>query len=82
MDPFERALAAGYDGSVGENIAVGYASASAVMADWMASPGHRDNILNCNYRHIGIGYYYQANDQRIAEGGPFYHYWVQVFGNP
>jgi uncharacterized protein YkwD len=92
-DPFTRARAAGYRGTIGENIAAGYSTAAAVMRDWMSSSGHRSNILNCNYREIGIGYYYQANDQNNVYvgdnaqgnpiyGGPFYHYWTQVFGRP
>jgi uncharacterized protein YkwD len=51
----------------GENIAMGYYSASSVMAAWLASPGHRANILDCQFKSIGIG---QASD-----GG----YWVEDF---
>jgi hypothetical protein len=56
-----------YTGSsgLGENIAWGYASPQAVMDGWMASPGHRDNILG-NYAEIGVGY---LNSR-----------WVQDFG--
>ena len=83
----ERAVAAGYNFSlIGENIAAGQLSPESVMEGWMQSPGHRANILKCDYREIGIGYYYQANDQanvRLDNGsvsGPFRHYWTQVFG--
>jgi uncharacterized protein YkwD len=41
------------------------------MDAWMESPGHRANILNCGYRHIGIGH---------VTGGPYGHYWTQKFG--
>ncbi|TXK87566.1 sporulation protein, partial [Parageobacillus sp. SY1] len=27
-----------------------------VVAAWMNSPGHRANILNKNYTHIGVGF--------------------------
>lgn len=54
----------------GENIAAGYTSASAVMAGWMGSAGHRANILNPNYVGVGVGY---------VSGGPYGHYWVQIF---
>ncbi len=40
---------------VGENIAMGAKSAAAVMEMWMNSSGHRANILNGSYTHIGVG---------------------------
>ncbi|MNE44589.1 Cysteine-rich secretory protein family protein [compost metagenome] len=49
----------------GENIAKGQKSAEEVVKDWMNSPGHKANILNSNYKLIGVGYY----------NG----YWVQEF---
>ncbi|MCQ6267316.1 CAP domain-containing protein [Fictibacillus sp. WQ 8-8] len=42
--------------SAGENIAVGQQSPEQVVNDWMNSEGHRKNILNPDYTHIGIGY--------------------------
>ncbi len=71
----DRAKAAGYPGGVGENIAVGYPSAAAVMTGWMASTGHRANILNCSYTVIGIGYNAGTVQARWGPGA-----WVQVFG--
>lgn len=53
--------------SAGENIARGYASPQAVVNAWMNSSGHRANILNANYTHIGVGY---------VSGG---NYWTQMF---
>lgn len=41
---------------LGENIAMGDMTAEEVMDVWMDSEGHRANILNENYTHIGIGY--------------------------
>jgi uncharacterized protein YkwD len=41
--------------SCSENIAAGQASASAVHSAWMASPGHRANILDPAVNRIGIG---------------------------
>lgn len=41
--------------AVGENIAYGYSSGSAVVKAWMASSGHRKNILTAKYRYIGSG---------------------------
>jgi uncharacterized protein YkwD len=51
----------------GENLAYGYPSAAEVMKVWMDSSGHRRNIEDCAFTHVGVGY---------APGG---HYWVQDF---
>ena len=53
--------------TAGENIAKGYATPKAVVDAWMNSPGHRANILNPSYTHIGVGF--------IASG----NYWTQMF---
>lgn len=39
----------------GENIAYGYDSADEVVSDWMKSDGHRANILNPDYKYLGVG---------------------------
>ncbi|MFF8507249.1 CAP domain-containing protein [Streptomyces sp. NPDC015492] len=68
--PGERVTAAGYPWSTyGENIAMGQSSPEQVMESWMNSPGHRANILNCDFKEIGVGIH--------SQGGP---YWTQVFG--
>ncbi len=41
--------------AAGENIAYGNVSADQMMTMWMNSPGHRANILNGSFTHIGIG---------------------------
>ncbi len=50
----------GYYGSgwsgLAENIAWGYSTPQSVMQGLMNSSGHRANILNPNYREIGVGY--------------------------
>ncbi|MEQ6378526.1 CAP domain-containing protein [Bacillaceae bacterium S4-13-56] len=38
-----------------ENIALGYDNAQDVVTAWMNSEGHRRNILNPIYTHIGVG---------------------------
>lgn len=69
-----RVTNAGYRWSmVGENIAWGQADAKAVMKDWMNSSGHKANILNCKYRHLGVGLAYDAKRRP---------YWTQDFGTP
>lgn len=58
--------------TIGENVAMGQPNAAAVMAAWMNSPGHRQNILNPAFTELGIGY-------ATAAGRP---YWTQVFARP
>ena len=53
--------------SAGENIAQGQKTAKTVVDAWMNSEGHRANILNKNYTHIGVGYVKDGN------------YWTQMF---
>jgi uncharacterized protein YkwD len=66
--PADRASAAGYANYGGENIAYGQRSAAEVVADWMGSPGHRRNILDCEFTTIGVGL------------DPRGMYWTQEFG--
>jgi uncharacterized protein YkwD len=74
QDPGDRIDTAGYRwASYGENIAVGYPTARAVVAGWMNSPGHRQNILNPSFTEIGIA---AVSDDR---GRP---YSCQVFARP
>ena len=58
-----RARAAGYTAGppLGEVLwlAVGVAPPERAVADWMASPGHRDIILSPVYRSAGAGCYFQ-----------------------
>jgi uncharacterized YkwD family protein len=42
--------------AAGENIAKGQRTPQEVVAAWMNSEGHRANILNKNYTHIGVGF--------------------------
>ncbi|GBQ01505.1 SCP-like extracellular [Streptomyces spongiicola] len=68
--PWDRAAQAGVSGLGAENIARGQADARTVMNAWMNSDGHRANILNCDYRTLGVGV-------SFAQGGPW---WTQDFG--
>lgn len=45
---------ASYRGA-GENIALGQKTPEQVMNDWMNSEGHRANIMNPNFKYIGVG---------------------------
>ena len=59
--PGDRMLRAGYDWyTYGENVGAGYGSPASVVAGWMASSGHRANILNSGFRDIGAGYAYNS----------------------
>lgn len=54
----------------GENIAMGQQSADKVMAAWMSSQGHRENILRASFGSIGVAALKVGNTM----------YWVQEFG--
>ena len=41
--------------AAGENIAAGQTTAESVMQAWMNSAGHKKNILDPNFTHIGVG---------------------------
>ena len=65
----DRATDAGYRwSSIGENVASGTTSPERAMQLWMQSSGHRKNILNCKFQHIGVAQ---------VDG-----YWTQDFGKP
>lgn len=53
----------------GENLAYGVQTPEEVVAAWMGSKRHRENILNSKYAQIAIGY-------EVVGGVP---YWSQVF---
>ncbi len=55
----------------GENVAAGYTSAADVMDGWMDSPGHKANILDADFKSIGIG---------VFKIGDVY-YWSQLFNS-
>lgn len=47
--------------TAGENIAKGQTSPEQVMRSWMNSSGHRKNILNSKFTHIGVGHVMSGN---------------------
>ncbi|MEO3944632.1 CAP domain-containing protein [Gorillibacterium sp. CAU 1737] len=51
----------------GENIAKGQRTPQEVMTAWMNSAGHKANILNANYKKIGVGYYNGAWVQEFTD---------------
>src|SRR5262245_9806129 len=60
-------------GAAGENVAVDYGNPDIgrIMKMWMASPGHRHNMLNPRYSHFGVA---------SAADGKGRHYWAMVLG--
>jgi uncharacterized protein YkwD len=61
-------------GSSGENLAVGNAAVSpaTVVAQWMASKAHRENILNPEYTKLAVGFVFDPNST-------YRTYWSQLF---
>jgi uncharacterized protein YkwD len=59
--------------SVGENIATGFSTPRQVVAGWMASTGHCQNILSPTFADVGTG----VNTNRLGPYGPAT--WTQDF---
>ncbi|SMG51900.1 Cysteine-rich secretory protein family protein [Marivirga sericea] len=55
--------------AIGENIAIGYSTESAVIQGWMESDGHCNNIMKSNANVIGVA--------RSDEGA----YWTMILGS-
>jgi hypothetical protein len=60
----------------GENLAIHFSDTGELVDAWMNSPTHRDNIMNGNYREIGVG-----TAEGMYDGYPTV-YVVQLFGTP
>lgn len=74
--PAERVRAAGYrEKLVGENIAYGPDSAQEVVAGWLHSTGHCENIMDPRFVEMGLA---------VAAGRGSKHglYWDQVLATP
>ena len=73
--PWDFILGSGYKFTfAGENLAKNFYASDDVVKAWMASPSHRDNLLNPKYKDIGIA---------VAEGvlnGQKTTLIVQMFG--
>ncbi|MGN7822171.1 CAP domain-containing protein [Chitinophaga sp. 22536] len=54
--PGSRLDAVGYNwNTYGENIAQGYMTEQSVIQGWINSPGHCKNIMNGNFKEMGVG---------------------------
>jgi hypothetical protein len=74
-DPFERMADFGYTYNTwkGENLAAGADTAQGAFNLWKNSPGHNANMLNGNFKVIGIARVYGAGSQ-------YGWYWTTDFG--
>ena len=55
LTPWAFIKGAGYEYiHAGENLARGFTTSSDVVNAWMASPGHRDNMLSSNFSEVGF----------------------------
>ncbi len=73
--PADRIRAAGWlnPGTTGENIAAGNPTADGTVNQWLKSQGHCENMLDKQFKMIGVGYFENA-------GAKYQHYWVQTLG--
>jgi uncharacterized protein YkwD len=74
--PADRVRASGYrEKLVGENIAYGPTSAEEVVAGWLHSPGHCENIMDPRFHEMGLA---------LAPGRGARHglYWDEVLTEP
>lgn len=54
--PWNFITATGYNYIyAGENLGINFTSSEALMSAWMASGGHRANILSGNFKELGVG---------------------------
>jgi len=60
----------------GENLAVHFTDSAEVVEAWMKSPAHKDNIVNGDYREIGVG-----TAKGLLDGHETV-FVVQLFGTP
>jgi uncharacterized protein YkwD len=84
LNPTLRSRNAGYSGTAGENIAVGYGSIDSLYTYWMVDAPYRRNVLSLqttfdstfHYDDIGIGIV------RNVAGAQYTSYFTADFGNP
>lgn len=54
--PWQFIIESGYGyNKAGENLAYGFNDAGGVLAAWMNSPEHRENVLDSDYTEVGFG---------------------------
>lgn len=60
----------------GENLAINFQDTQKLIDAWLASPAHKDNLLNSRFREIGVSV------KTIKFEGKTYTLVVQMFGEP
>lgn len=77
--PEHRAKAQGYQGEVSEIIALGASNPQEAMQGWMSSQGHREELLKCSWKSVGIGALKgdPSRGNSLLDQGPW---WTQMFG--
>ncbi len=77
ISPWYWLKSAGYNYQIaGENLAIGFLDSTEVHHAWLDSPSHRANLLNSNYKDVGIAILtgdFQGNETTVV---------VQFFGAP
>ncbi len=77
LSPWHWFKKSGYSYQVaGENLAIGFIDSEEVEKAWNNSPSHQQNLLNSNYKEIGIAVVrgdFQGRETTLV---------VQFFGNP
>jgi uncharacterized protein YkwD len=58
----------------GENLAINYTNSEKLVQDWLASPSHRQNLLDPRYSDIGV------NVDSLEINGHRYVFIVEMFG--
>ena len=70
---FNTAISSGIFKLLGENLNRGADTPEKLVASWMDSPLHRENILYPDFREMGIAVYFDAQTD-------YKFYWAQWFG--
>jgi uncharacterized protein YkwD len=69
--PWTFVTATGYSyQKLGENLAAGFADSRATVNGWLASPEHRENMLDSEYKEVGFGYANNPNYTSTGNNGP------------
>jgi len=78
--PDSRIRKAGYRPRTwAENLAAGQSTPTEVVQAWIASDGHRENLLRPQLQEIGVGFFTLTQDTGTQN---YHRYWTQDFGTP
>src|SRR5690606_31136292 len=79
--PTDRAQAAGYGGTAGENIAAGQESLDEDHFMWLESPRHRKNVFSL-HANLSDPFHFDESGPglAVADIGPYFDFYTQMFG--